>query len=105
MLWLQRSRITWLKEGDRNTQIFHRKAKWRASKIRIKRLKKENGSWEENVEEMQNMVVQYFSNLYTKDSNLDPGDVIDLVEPAVTETVNDALCKPFSDEEIADALF
>ena len=30
MLWLQRSGITWLKEGERNTKYLHRRAVWRA---------------------------------------------------------------------------
>ena len=36
MLWLQRSRITWLKEGDRNTKYFKSKAVWRARKNKIR---------------------------------------------------------------------
>jgi hypothetical protein len=45
MLWLQRSRVTWLKEGDRNTRFFHQKAVWRARKNKIKKLKESDGSW------------------------------------------------------------
>jgi hypothetical protein len=43
MMWRQRSRVTWLQEGDRNTKYFHKKATWRQSKNRIKKLKGLNG--------------------------------------------------------------
>jgi hypothetical protein len=39
MLWLQRSRVSWLKEGDRNTIFFYRKAVWRARKNKARSLK------------------------------------------------------------------
>jgi hypothetical protein len=46
MMWLQRLRIAWLKEGDRNTKYFHRQAVWRARKNRIKKLRDHSGSWQ-----------------------------------------------------------
>ena len=44
MMWLQRSRVNWLKEGDRNTQFFHAKAIWRARKNRIQKLEDTHGT-------------------------------------------------------------
>ena len=35
MMWLQRFRIAWLREGDQNTSYFHRQAVWRARKNKI----------------------------------------------------------------------
>jgi hypothetical protein len=105
MMWLQRSHITWLREGDRNTKYFHRKAMWRAKKNKIRSLKKEDGSWCSDEVEMQGMAENYFKSLFTKDNSIDPDGIVDLFEKNITDELNAELCKPFSPEEIADALF
>ena len=78
---------------------------WRARKNKIKKLRKENGELTENREEMETMVVDYFNTLYTKDETVNPEQVMHLFEPKITAGMNDDLCKPFTDEEIGDALF
>jgi hypothetical protein len=55
MMWLQRSMISWLKEGDRNTKLFLRKAAGRAKKNRIKMLKQDDGMVTKDKGEMENM--------------------------------------------------
>jgi hypothetical protein len=60
MMWLQRSHISWLKEGDRNTRYFHRKAVWRAKKNNITKLKK-GDVWIEKPEDIEEEAVSFFS--------------------------------------------
>jgi hypothetical protein len=85
--------------------FFHRKAQWRAKKNRVKKLKTENGEWEENEENMRQIAADYFQSLYTKDPGVNPQEVLELVEARVSDEVNDELCKPFTNTEIADVLF
>jgi hypothetical protein len=67
MLWLQRSRVALLQEGDRNTKFFHQRAAWRARKNRIRKLKRDDGEWEQNKEAMTGM---YFNSLFTRDEHM-----------------------------------
>ncbi|KAM0908155.1 hypothetical protein ACQ4PT_015643 [Festuca glaucescens] len=105
MLWMQRSRINWLKEGDQNTKYFHQKAVWRARKNKIKKLKDEDGVWRDVPSDMERMATSYFKELFTRDPNLDYDDLLNLLQAKVTNEMNDNLCKDFSEEEISDALF
>jgi hypothetical protein len=105
MLWLQRSRVTWLKEGDRNTKLFHQKAVWRARRNKIKRLKDSDGIWKDQPPDMENMALSYFQELFTKDPSLNSEELIGLTQGKVTPEMNHDLCRDFSDEEIGDALF
>jgi hypothetical protein len=61
---------------------------WRAKKNNIKKLKKHDGSWCSEQEEMKGMAVQYSSSLFTKDENIDPSEVVNLYEPKISEDIN-----------------
>jgi hypothetical protein len=55
IMWLQRSHIAWLKEGDLNTKYFHRMAAGWAKKNKIKFLRKEDGQITKDKAEMEGM--------------------------------------------------
>lgn len=105
MMWRQRSRTSWLKEGDRNTKYFHRKASWRRTKNNIKRLRDINGDWTDDPDGIKNLANSFFKDLYTKDSSICPDDLINLIHATISPEINESLCKEFSDEEIGNALF
>jgi hypothetical protein len=105
MLWRQRSRVTWLKEGDQNTKFFHRRATWRAKKNSIKILKTMDDQVIQNKEEILSYAKDYYSAFFTKDETVDPTELLDIIQPKVTQKMNEALMMEFSNEEISNALF
>ncbi len=105
MIWLQRSRIAWLKEGDRNTRFFHNKAVWRAKKNKITKLRDSDDTVHSTTKELERMATEYFQRLFTADPSIDHSRVTSLMKPKVTDAMNEELCKTFSEEEIANALF
>jgi hypothetical protein len=44
IMWRQRSRVVWLKEGEQNTSFFHRKVSGRAKKNKISKLRRADGT-------------------------------------------------------------
>jgi hypothetical protein len=100
MIWLQRYRIDWLKEGDRNTKFFHQKAVWRARRNKISKLCDADGVTKTVPTDMQLMDVSYFKSLYTRDPTLDPSAITSLLSEQVSRETNEDLCKAFTDEDI-----
>jgi hypothetical protein len=85
IMWRQRSRITWLKEGDQNTKYFHRRATSRAKKNRIKTLKTVDDKILQSKEEILEYSRDYFLDLFTKDQQVDPSPLLDIfIECCVT---------------------
>lgn len=104
----QKSRIRWLKQGDRNTKFFHQSVKRRQLINRILSVKDPTGALITDPELVPQVFISYFSSLYS------PRDA--LIRPSVQEVERvirqplaaDQMCllsNPVSDAEIKSTIF
>lgn len=63
-LWRQRSRATWLKDGDKNTKFFHGKVGQRRKTNEIKKIRGDDGRWWHNQENIVRVMVDYYAQLF-----------------------------------------
>jgi hypothetical protein len=80
MFWVQRARANWLKYGDRNTNFFHRVASKRKKQNTIKCLIDANGTKHEDREGMCDVVLDYFTNLFTSEISEIEDNILDDVQ-------------------------
>ncbi|CAN1177318.1 hypothetical protein LINPERHAP2_LOCUS33037 [Linum perenne] len=64
ILWLQKSRLRWNLEGDRNTMFFHLSTLRRRKVNHIKGLKNPNGVWIFDNEDLMRMAIEHFKSLF-----------------------------------------
>uniref|UniRef100_A0A2N9IJ26 Reverse transcriptase zinc-binding domain-containing protein n=1 Tax=Fagus sylvatica TaxID=28930 RepID=A0A2N9IJ26_FAGSY len=103
-MWKQRSRTQWLQSGDRNTRFFHCQATQRRRRNSIQQLRDNDGVWRSSEAEIEQLLVSYYSDLFTTSSPGDFEEVIDGVKKVVTGEMNDMLVAEFTASEIELAL-
>lgn len=64
MIWFQKSRVNWIKFGDRNTRFFHTTTLIRRRKNPIFSLKVD-GQWCYDQDTLKQVAVHYFQQLFT----------------------------------------
>ena len=100
----QRSRVDWLKEGDRNTPFFHARASARRRTNKIRALVDDDGSRCEDLPSIKGLTERFYGDLFTSEP-YDDTAVIASIQPKVTDDMNQELSNPYTDEEIKSALF
>ena len=105
VMWKQRSHITWLHEGDSNTNFFHQRANRRRARNRIIKLNRSDGSECTDVDEMHGMAMDYYRKLFESEGTSNMHLVLDHVHRKVTDEMNHFLCAPFDETEVKNALF
>ena len=69
--WKQRAKQFWPKGGDTNTKFFHNYALSRKRKNFVNALKNEAGDWVSWDNDLLQMMVEYFSEIFTSKGNID----------------------------------
>ena len=103
-MWRQRSKIPWLRDGDRNTRFFHSKASQRRRRNYITKLHDANGGWCSSQDQVNATIVDFYHNLFTSGSPSNFKEVIETIPHVVTDEMNEMLMAEFHIEEVEVAL-
>lgn len=91
LFWKQKSRSTWLKEGDQNTKFFHASTKQRRARNRITKLKRPDGLWAEKYERIEHTTTEYFQELFYSSRPHGFDEALRFVTAKVTPEMNISL--------------
>ena len=104
LLWRQKSRETWLKEGDKNSIFFHLSTIIRRKRNSIDAIKDDHGAWITEKKEIREMFLNKFEELFVEEDVDFPEDLENLVTQSISESENESLCQLPYAQEIKNAL-
>ena len=107
IFWKQKSRLTWLRSGDRNTRYFHAVTRGKRIRNTISSIQDSNGVIGKGQKEVARIAEDYFNNLYTS-VNTDPSlyrGVFQGFQKRVTNEMNEDLLRMVTEEEVRTAIF
>lgn len=108
IFWQQKSRQSWLQNGDRNTKYFHAATKNRRAQNRIKNLLDDaEKEWHAD-SDLGRVAEAYFKLLFTSEDvgiQIDKERIMANGQQFLSQVQNDNLTRPVSGEEVRKAVF
>lgn len=98
IFWRQRSRVRWLKEGDKNMKYFHNMAFHCKNSNELYGLNI-NGSWSQDQVEIRKEVEDYYGNLYREDQFVCPS-LDGMIFDRISGVNKSMLERQFSEDEV-----
>jgi exonuclease III len=107
ILWRQKSRVQWLKEGEKNTKFFHRSMVHRRYINKITQLEDAQGNPIREHNRIAEELTNYYKDLLTE-TNDDRMPAINKITrnipSLITQEHNEALTRPITQEEVDQAV-
>lgn len=105
MYWEQRARVNWLRAGDQNTKFFHSSTIQRRKRNKILKIRDGSDVWHEKEEEIADIFMNFYSNLFSSSNPPDSEDILEFVQCEISDEDNRRLMEPVSTLEIKSAVF
>ncbi|KAL0462661.1 UNVERIFIED_CONTAM: hypothetical protein Slati_0153700 [Sesamum latifolium] len=104
-VWRQRSKDTWIREGDRNTSFFHQRASNRFKTNVIRRVRDVAGNWVVNEEDIRQCIVSHFSGVYAscRPQWNDIAKGTENLQWVVDDSMAGDLMQPYTEEEVTQS--
>ncbi|XP_019164608.1 PREDICTED: uncharacterized protein LOC109160818 [Ipomoea nil] len=104
-LWFQKSRMSWIKDGDRNTRFYHNSALIRRNKNRVRFLKIQ-GSWSDNPASLAYHITSFFSSLFSTGNQVSSDMMVPIADShRLSRLEQNSLVKIATSEEVKKAVF
>ena len=87
IMWKQCAKTAWLKEGDRNTRLFHGIASRRKRNNGIFAVK-DDDIWHEKTDEDERVFLEYFHNIFTSSNPSNVEMILQAMTSKVTVEMN-----------------
>ena len=105
MVWKQKSRKIWLKEGDRNSKFFHLSMIIRRRRNSIDVVRNQSGLWITEKKEINEFFLENFKQVFTEEEVDFPADFENLIQPSIPNEENTEICTTTTPHEIKKAFF
>ena len=103
-MWLQRSKVLWASQGDRNSKFFHCRATQRKRKNTIQKVRTLIGQWSTCSEEVAKILVSYFQGLLTSTRGPQCEEATNSIQKVSSADMNHQLSSDFTAWEVQKAI-
>lgn len=104
VFWQQKSRATWLAEGDKNSKKIHATTKQRRARNKIIGLKNKNKTWIETPEGIEAISAEYFKDLFSASVKGNIEESLKFLKNSITRETNAVFLRPVTEAEVKKAL-
>lgn len=103
--WKQRSRLLWLRLGDRNSGFFHAITRGRRRANMLSIIEDDQGRPVHKEEQIAQVIVAYFGNLFSSSATNSEETINYALDPVISTEDNDRLTQIPSAAEVKEAVF